>query len=79
MPEIVEQISSIREQSAIRTEEDPRGQPTLLQKRDVSSIHFDLSTAGCTVRNTYAESIDHDLETRSLDAGDLSLSDRQSK
>jgi hypothetical protein len=77
LPTITQNIQVIREKSKIRTAEDPRGTPTVLQKGDINSIYWDIANGERHEKATYGNMLDDDLELRGVDCGDVPIEERQ--
>ncbi|KAL7574326.1 hypothetical protein ACA910_008434 [Epithemia clementina (nom. ined.)] len=67
MPDIIENLTNIRETSDINCKEDPR-EPTELQKSDLRSIHFDLSKATNDERGQSGRFLTADFRRRRMDS-----------
>ena len=67
MPSIYESLTDIWGDSELIMQEDPRMDPTKVQKGNIKSIHFDLGKADVAKRLEYARFITNDLVVRELD------------
>ena len=79
MPTIILNMNAMRDESQIRTAEDPRAQPTDPQKRDMKSIHWEFARGTRSQKNTYSEMVDSDIALRGIETGDCSLKERQDR
>ena len=65
-PQICKTIESIRSESKIRTDEDPRFPPDDLQETSTDSIHFDYKNATIQDRREFSRNITNDLQLRKM-------------
>ena len=66
LPKHTKQLETIWSKSKITPHLDPRLQSTPMQRKEITSIHFDVSKATRKSRSTYTQHLTNDLKLRGL-------------